>query len=333
MRAPLYLGLTLGDLNGIGPEIALAARFRHRWPADLRLVFIGSARRLNELAARLGYPALAPWDPPAAWPARAPAVVWDPAPRLAPRRRPGRIDPAASRAAERWIRAGVRGCLAGWLQGLVTAPICKEGFHRAGFTVPGHTELLARLTHTRRFAMMLFGGPLRVILVTRHLPLARVAASLTRAEIVDAIRLAGQALPWMGFRRARIGVCALNPHAGDGGALGSEERTVIAPAIRAARRAGLNVAGPLPADAIFYHARRGAYDAVVAMYHDQGLAPLKMLAFDTGVNLTLGLPFVRTSPDHGTAFDIAGRNRADDSSMVEAIRWAARLARRPSPWR
>jgi 4-hydroxythreonine-4-phosphate dehydrogenase len=245
---------------------------------------------------------------------------------------PGLIRVDASRAAHTWICEAVTACRAGILDAMVTAPISKEGFARAGIDVPGHTELLADLTRTRRFAMMLFGGCLRVTLVTRHVPLRRVPAMLTRPRIRQAIELTHAALPWLGVARSRIAVCGLNPHAGDGGTIGTEEQTVIAPVIRSLRRKHLDVLGPVPADTVFHEAHRGDYDAVVAMYHDQGLGPLKMLAFDTGVNLTLGLPIVRTSPDHGTAFAIAGTGTAREGSMLEAIKTAHRLALQPNPW-
>jgi 4-hydroxythreonine-4-phosphate dehydrogenase len=316
MRRPVRIGITLGDVNGIGPEVALKAAHKLACP-DLEIVFIGSELIVREQARTLGLQA-----PP----------LWDPAPQFRPRWSPGRVRRDASEAAAAWIRAAVKACQSGRFDAMVTAPICKEGLHKAGIQAPGHTEMLAALTGTRRFAMMLFGGPLRVVLVTRHLPLADVPAAVTKGRVMEAIRITGEALPWLGCRRARIAVCGLNPHAGDGGELGREEIDVIDPAVRKARRQGINVVGPVPADAVFYHAVKGKYDAVVAMYHDQGLGPLKMLAFDVGVNVTLGLPIVRTSPDHGTAFDIAGRNKADPSSMIEAIRWAAKLARRKNPW-
>ncbi|HOW97423.1 MAG TPA: 4-hydroxythreonine-4-phosphate dehydrogenase PdxA [Kiritimatiellia bacterium] len=322
MSAMLRIGITLGDVNGIGPEIALRAVARGGWPANVRFVLVGSDAlvRAQARALRLRLPGDR-------------VSVWDPAPALAPDWKPGRIRADASRAAGAWIRAAAAACLDGRLDAMVTAPICKEGFQKAGIHVPGHTELLAELTGTRRYAMMLFGGPLRVVLATRHLPLADVARKLKRADVLEAIRITGEALPWLGCRGGRIGVCGLNPHAGDGGAIGREEITVIAPAIRAARREGFNAVGPVPADVIFRQAVRGDFDAVVAMYHDQGLGPLKMLAFETGVNVTLGLPIVRTSPDHGTAFDIAGRGRANPSSIVEAIRQAIALTRRRNPWK
>ncbi len=315
MSRPLRIGITLGDLNGIGPEVALKAVHRLGAQRGVQFVFIGSPNALAPLRTRPRQ-----------------ALLWDPTPHLAPRLTPGRISAAAARAAAAWIYFGVRGCQTGFLDALVTAPICKEGFARAGLPFPGHTELLARLTGTRRFAMMLFGGPLRVVLATRHLPLVQVPGALRQDELTETIRLTGEGLAWMGLRRRRIAVCGLNPHAGDGGLLGDEETRIIAPAIRAARRPGVQLSGPVPGDTVFHQAFHGHYEAIVAMYHDQGLGPLKMLAFDTGVNLTLGLPIVRTSPDHGTALNIAGQDRANPASMVAALEWAIRLARRPNPW-
>ncbi len=346
----ITVAITLGDPGGIGPEVALLALRRARWPRDCRFVLIGSPAVVRARAAHLRLP------PPPAWrpaddrfPAR--TVLWDPdgdsppitarseraphrkiRPNVAPAWRPGFTGPAQARAAIGWIHAGVSGCLAGVFDALVTGPICKQSLRLAGLPFPGHTEYLAALTRARRFAMMLIGGPLRVALVTRHLPLARVAAAVTRRAVRETVELAAAGAAWLGGPRRAVGVCALNPHAGDGGLLGGEERTIIAPALRALRRRGLAVAGPIPGDVVFHQARRGRFGAVVAMYHDQGLAPLKMLAFESGVNLTLGLPIVRTSPDHGTAFDIAGTGRAHPGSMTAAIRLAIGLARRPNPW-
>ena len=323
------IGISLGDVNGIGPEVALKAVYRRRWPAGVQFVFIGHAHVLAQQARRfkLPVPPTAPLDDPP----RGRAQCWAPAP-LPLRWRPGRLDPAASAAAGEWILAGVDACLRGQLDALVTAPISKEGFHRAGINVPGHTEMLADLCGATRVGMMLFGGPLRVVLATRHLPLKDVPAALTPAAIEEAIDLTAKALPWLGARRARIGVCGLNPHAGEGGDLGTEDDAVIRPVVERLRKRGLRVEGPVPGDTIFHQAATGAYDAVVAMYHDQGLAPLKLVAFDTGVNLTLGLPIIRTSPDHGTAFAIAGKNQANPASMAEALKWAVTLAGRRNPW-
>ena len=325
----LRIGITLGDVNGIGPEVALKAVYRRRWPAGVRFVFIGHAGVLAEQARRFHLPV--PKALPLDEPTRARASLWAPVP-LPLRWTPGRLDPAASAAAGEWIMAGVDACLRGQLEALVTAPISKEGFHRAGIDVPGHTEMLADLCGVESFGMLLFGGPLRVMLATRHLPLKDVPRALTPRVVEDAITLTAKALPWMGARRARIAVCGLNPHAGEGGVLGAEDDAIIRPVVAKLRRRGLAVTGPLPGDTVFHHAAAGAYDAVVAMYHDQGLAPLKLIAFDTGVNLTLGLPIVRTSPDHGTAFDLAGENRANPASMAEALKWAVTLAGRKNPW-
>ncbi len=327
----IRLAITFGDLNGIGPEIALKAVYGCRWPAALRFVFVGDERLLYALSESLGFPKPPRWAPGEDWPARRRAVVWAPANGV-PDCTPGRVTSAASRVAVEWIRHAVLAAQAGEVDGVVTAPICKEGLKKAGLDLPGHTEFLAELTGTKRYAMMLMGGPLRVILATRHVPLSEVPGRLTAACIREAATLADEGLRWLGVASPRIGVCGLNPHAGDGGALGGEEKSFIAPAVRALRRLGLDVSGPVPSDVIFYQALRGDYDAVVAMYHDQGLGPLKMIAFEEGVNLTLGLPMVRTSPDHGTAFDIAGKNQANPASMAAAIRVAASLAAKPNPW-
>ncbi len=330
MAKPIVIGVTLGDINGIGPEIALAAARKR--PAGTRLVLVGHDPLVQTLAAEQGLPPVPAWQPLQDRLPRHGLSVWDPAPGAALKRRPGRVDTAASLAAAKWIEAAANVCLAGSLQAMVTAPICKEGFKKAGIDFPGHTEYLAALTKARRFAMLLVGEPLRVVLVTRHVPLRAVAQCLTGKGVYEAIRIATEALPWMGAGSGCIGVCGLNPHAGDGGALGDEELRVIRPAIRRAQKAGIQVAGPVPADVIFHQALSGTYAAVIAMYHDQGLGPLKMHAFESGVNITLGLPFVRTSPDHGTAFDIAGTGRANPSSMCEAIRMAGELAVRQNPW-
>lgn len=318
MRRPVRIGISLGDINGIGPEVALKAIESVQRSVPAEFVVYGPARVLEQQAKHFGLPL-----PDAIDPLPDPKLRWT----------PGRISAPAGRAAIAAIRAATEDCLAGRLDALVTAPISKEGIHRAGLHVPGHTEFLATLTKTRRFAMMLFGGPLRVVLATRHIPLKDVAAALNRASLREQIELTAEALPWLGAPKARVGVCGLNPHAGEGGDIGREEIDCIVPVIRALSRKGLAVSGPHPGDTIFHAAAQGRYDAVVAMYHDQGLAPLKLIAFDSGVNVTLGLPIVRTSPDHGTAPDIAGRGCANPASMIEAVRWAAKLATRRNPWR
>jgi 4-hydroxythreonine-4-phosphate dehydrogenase len=226
-----------------------------------------------------------------------------------------------------WVVEGAKRCLEGELAALATAPITKELLHRAGYPFVGQTELLAHLSRTKRFAMMLTGGPLRVALVTIHAPLRDVPKLIRTRKIVEVIELSDEICRRFGIRRPRIAVAGLNPHAGEGGLLGDEEQRVIAPAVKRAARSGIVVNGPHSADTLFYRAAHGQFDAVVAMYHDQGLAPLKLIAFDDGVNLTLGLPFVRTSPDHGTAPDIAGKGIARPNGMIAAINMAAKLAR------
>jgi 4-hydroxythreonine-4-phosphate dehydrogenase len=218
---------------------------------------------------------------------------------------------------------------------MVTAPVNKETIVRAGHRFIGQTEFLSELAEAKRTAMMLLGEDdrgrwLRVALVTTHVPLKSVSEKLTREKISLAIELAAKACRDLDLARARVAVCGLNPHAGEGGHMGSEEIEVIEPAVKQAKERGIDAVGPLSADALFYYAYRGDYDAVVAMYHDQGLVPLKMIGFEKGVNWTLGLPFIRTSPDHGTAYDIAGKGKANASSMIAAIQLAKKLAKKQS---
>jgi len=313
------IGITIGDINGIGPEVALKAVARFRWPDDIQFVLVGNEVSVREQASAMRIPVsrkiqFVDVDAQAKW-------------------SPGKVRLDASRLAGQAIQQAVADCLAGELDAMVTAPICKEGFHKAGIDVPGHTEFLAQLTKTKSYGMMLLGGGLRVMLVTRHIPITEVPASLTRKNIGEAIALTGQALKLFGLKNGRIGVCGLNPHGGDGGGVGREEIDLINPAIRAARKKGLNVSDAVPADTLFHQALNGQYDAVVAMYHDQGLGPLKMIGFDEGINVTLGLPIIRTSPDHGTAFGIAGRNEASARSMRCAISLAIEMAGKPNPWK
>ena len=235
---------------------------------------------------------------------------------------PGEVSAVAGRQAIAAIETATSLCLDGQAAALVTAPISKAAIHLAGSPFPGHTEMLAALTGADEVAMMLVGGPLRVALVTIHEPLARVASLISVERITTVVRLAHLWLVDSGIARPKVAVAGLNPHAGEGGEIGREEAEVIAPAVAALQAEGIAVQGPLPADTLFHAAYHGAYDAVVAMYHDQGLAPLKMIAFDEGVNVTLGLPFPRTSPDHGTAFDIAGQGIARPASLLAALRLA-----------
>ena len=215
---------------------------------------------------------------------------------------------------------------AGRIDAIATAPINKEAFAAAGLPWPGHTELLAHLTGARRVAMMFYADALRVVLATVHVPLRKVPETLTQARLEDTIELSAAELPRFGLPAPRLAVAGLNPHAGEHGLLGAEEDDVMTPAIAACAARGIDVRGPFPADTLFNRAMKGEFDAVIACYHDQGLIPVKLVAFGRAVNVTLGLPIIRTSVDHGTAFDIAGRGIADPSSLIEAVRLAARLA-------
>jgi 4-hydroxythreonine-4-phosphate dehydrogenase len=319
----------MGDVTGIGPEVTLKALAADAPTDDTRYLLIGDTahvRRLNDQLG-LGLP-LNEYTAPHA-PGR--VFLLQPLPdTLPPDLSQG--SPAAARAAVAWLREGAQRCLSQELDALVTAPVNKEAIVRAGHTFVGQTEFLSALAGTSRTAMMLLGQDdrgrwLRVALATTHVPLKLVSDHLTQAKIETVIELAAQACRDLALPRARIAVCGLNPHAGEGGKIGTEEQTVIGPAVGAARRRQIDVVGPLSADALFYYAFQGDYEAVVAMYHDQGLVPLKMIGFETGVNWTLGLPFIRTSPDHGTAYDIAGQGKASPTSMLAAIGLARQLAK------
>ena len=327
----LPLLLTLGDPNGIGPEVVLKAA--RTVAAESRVVAVGSAAVLRAQAEALGLgPVAEVMAPGDAVPAGTLAVL-DPAPGAPASFAWGETSADGGRQSVAAIEHAVHLCLAGEAAGLVTAPISKEAIHAAGSPFPGQTEMLQALTGSGTVVMVLAAnlpaGPLRVALVTVHVPVSAVAGLVTAAR-VEAVctTLAGALRDALGVARPRLAVLGLNPHAGDGGVLGAEERDVLAPALARLRAAGIDATGPFPADAFFGRAAWTRSDAVVAMYHDQGLAPFKALAQGAGVNVTLGLPIVRTSPDHGTAFDVAGQGVADPSSMVAAIRMAASMAAR-----
>ena len=240
---------------------------------------------------------------------------------------PGVLSAEAGRAAYDAICLAVRDALADQVNGIATAPVNKLAFARAGLPWKGHTDLLAHLTGVSRVAMMFWSDPLKVVLATVHVPLGEVPRVLTRELLDGIIDLTARELPRLGMREPRLALAGLNPHAGEEGLLGKEEHDVLRPAVTAARERQIAIEGPFPGDTVFVRAARGDFDAVIACYHDQGLIPVKLLAFGRAVNVTLGLPIVRTSVDHGTAFDIAGRGVADHGSMVEAVLLAARLAK------
>ena len=241
---------------------------------------------------------------------------------------PGVLSAEAGRAAFEAIERAVRDALDRRIDGIATAPVNKLAFAQAGLPWKGHTDLLGHLTGSRRVAMMFWSEPLKVVLATVHVALAEVPRLLTRDLLGEIVDLTAAELPRFGVARPRLALAGLNPHAGEDGVIGTEEQEVLQPAVVAARSRGVDIAGPFPGDTIFVRASRGEFDAVIACYHDQGLIPVKLLAFGRAVNVTLGLPIVRTSVDHGTAFDIAGQGVADAGSMVEAVLLAARLAKR-----
>jgi len=246
---------------------------------------------------------------------------------------PGVLSAASGRAAYDAICAAVRDAQSGRVDAIATAPISKLAFARAGLPWKGHTDLLAELTGASRVAMMFWSEPLKVILATVHVPLADVPATVTRELLAGVIDLTAKELPRFGMTTPRLALAGLNPHAGEEGVIGTEEQHVLRPAVEDARSRGIDIHGPFPGDTIFVRASRHEFDAVIACYHDQGLIPVKLLAFGSAVNVTLGLPIVRTSVDHGTAFDIAGKGVADPSSMIEATLLAARLAGKARPTR
>jgi 4-hydroxythreonine-4-phosphate dehydrogenase len=369
------IGISLGDVTGIGPEVTLKALAAAQGSDDTRYLLIGDvehAQRLNrKLGLNLSLEALQGALPKFSLEEQAQRreggtthikvtqlgakqqegtamlavlgkkpekdgciFIFNPLHEPLPQNLPGGAAEAAQ-AAVAWLREGARRCLDSELDALVTAPVNKEAIVRSGQPFVGQTEFLSELAGAKRTAMMLLGQDdrgrwLRVALVTTHVPLKFVSDQITKEKIEMTIELATQACRDLGLKRARLAICGLNPHAGEGGKMGTEEQTTIGPAVKAAKERGLDVIGPMSADSLFYYAYRGDYDAVVAMYHDQGLVPLKMIGFETGVNWTLGLPFVRTSPDHGTAYDIAGKGRAEPSSMIAAIDLAKKLSTRAS---
>jgi 4-hydroxythreonine-4-phosphate dehydrogenase len=326
-----WIGITLGDVTGVGPEVTLKA-LAAEGPADnTRYLLIGDAgyaRRISQqLGLNLPLQTFGGWSEPGRFFISNP--VTEPLPEQLLEG-----SPAAARGAVASLKAGAEHCLRHEIDALVTAPVHKANIVRAGHAFIGQTEFLSELAGVTRTAMMLLGQDgqgrwLRVALVTTHIPLKLVAQQITEEKVQLAIELAAQSCRDLGLPRARVAVCGLNPHAGESGQMGDEEKTTIGPTVLASQLRGLDVVGPLSGDTVFYHALNGEFDAVVAMYHDQGLAPLKAVAFESGVNWTLGLPFIRTSPDHGTAYDIAGRGIANPSSMIAAIRLAKELARRP----
>lgn len=324
---PAPLAVTMGDPLGIGPEIIVKmAMDTDR--SGIAFAVIGDADRLERAARVLQLrPRIEVIDTPAQAQALPGTLqVLQTGGGLPPDLPWGRVDARAGAAAHACIQRAIDLAQAGKVSGIVTAPIHKNALRAAGIAFPGHTEILAARTGTSDFAMLLANDVLRVLLVSIHVSLQQAIAAVTLDNELRAIRLAHQACRAFGIAAPRIAVAGLNPHAGENGMFGDEDRKAIAPAIAAARAEGLDASGPWPGDTVFMRARRGDFDVVVAQYHDQGLIPVKYLGVDQGVNVTVGLPFVRTSVDHGTAFDIAGSGRADHRSLLCALRQAAAMA-------
>jgi 4-hydroxythreonine-4-phosphate dehydrogenase len=328
------LALTIGDPAGIGPDITLLAWHARRRDRIPPFALLGDPGVLAARAEALGIDVpIAEVEGIGLAPAHfAQALPVLPVPVAGPVV-PGRPDRAAAPAVERSIERAVGLVRAGAARAVVTNPIAKSVLYGAGFAFPGHTEYLASLTAPGRApvqpVMLLASPALKVVPVTVHVPLKEVAPLLTRDLILSTIEITARDLDrYFGLERPRLAVSGLNPHAGEDGGLGGEEIEIIAPAIEAARAKGLDVTGPHPADTMFHAAARERYDAAICMYHDQALVPFKTLAFDEGVNVTLGLPFVRTSPDHGTAFALAGTGKASPRSLIEALRLAAAMSER-----
>ncbi len=319
----------MGDPAGIGPEVIAKALSKPQLHNMCLPIVIGSypvmARTIRAL--RVNLRVLRVDGHETAVPRRGTVAVLDPLETPLRKFTRGIAAAETGAASVTFIKKAVELAQLGCIDGMVTAPINKEAINMAGCRHPGHTELLADLTRTQESGMMIVGGPLRIMFATTHVAIKDLSSLLTRAKIEKGIRLAHLALTTLfGMKRPKIGVAALNPHAGEHGLFGDEEARVILPAARAAREQGILASDPLPADTLFGKAAQGQYDGVVALYHDQGLIPLKLVAFGTCVNLTVGLPIIRTSVDHGTAFDIVGKGVADPGSLMEAIKLAATIA-------
>jgi 4-hydroxythreonine-4-phosphate dehydrogenase len=323
------IAITMGDPAGIGPEIIAKVHSTGKLAALCRPVVVGSAAVMEKIIAGLGLSlAVRRLAAPAeARPDQGTIDILDLANVDPAKHLWGRPNAASGRAVVEYIRKAADLAMTREVDAITTAPINKEMMNAAGFSYSGHTELLADLTGAEEFGMMFVGGGLKLILTTIHHALADVPRLITKDRVLKTIRLAHRSLADFCIERPRIGVAALNPHASEGGLFGNEEWNEILPAVLEARGEGIDVSDPLPADTLFYRARNGQFDLIVAMYHDQGLAPLKMLAFGNAVNITVGLPIIRTSVDHGTAYDIAGKGCADPSSLFEALRIAAEMIR------
>src|SRR3990172_3630270 len=322
------IGMTIGDVSGVGPEVCVKALQKQEIWEISRPLMIGDAKAIERIAKVLGVAA----------PVRAVASVADArfdhgilevlqATDVDLTTIPwGQVNAEAGKASVQFIEKAIALAKSGEIAAIAAAPINKEAINQAGCPYPGHTEMLAALTDTKDYAMMLVADKLRVLHVTTHVSMRRACDLITTERVLKVIRLASRAAQELGSPQPKVAVAGLNAHAGEGGLFGKEETEAITPAVEAARKEGIDTYGPLPPDTVFLRASRGQFDVAVAMYHDQGHIPVKMLGFEAGVNATVGLPIIRTSVDHGTGFGRAGQGRADESSMVEAIKLAVMMA-------
>jgi 4-phospho-D-threonate 3-dehydrogenase / 4-phospho-D-erythronate 3-dehydrogenase len=322
------LAITMGDINGIGPEILAKALARRETWSVCRPVVIGSAEALADARK---YAAACP--PPkvverieTVGQGRAEVPVID-AGIYAPQTHPGQLEPETGRCAVEWLKAAIGMAMDGRVAGIVTCPLNKEGIHKAGYRYPGHTQIIAEMTGSPDYRMCLFSKSMRIVHISSHCSLREAITLVRRDRVLTSIRVAREALVRLGLPRQRIAVAGLNPHAGESGAFGNEEEREIAPAVLEAQASGIDCSGPYAPDTVFRSMREGQFDAVIAMYHDQGHIALKTVEMGDAVNVTLGIPIVRTSVGHGTAYDIAGKGVANEESLCAAVDLAVRLAR------
>lgn len=329
MKQKPILVITMGDPAGIGPEIIAKVIDSGEIFPLCRPVVVGDAGVMRKLIEdmRLSVTVRSIVSLTEADPGTGKIDVLDLHNVDISKHSWGRPNVSSGKATVEYVKKAAELTMSHGADAVVTAPINKEMMNAAGFNYGGHTELLADITGSKEYGMMFVGGGLRIILATIHLALKDVARAITRETVLKSLRLANKAMEYFGIEKPRIGVAALNPHAGEGGLFGNEEWDEILPAVIMAREEGIHASDPIPADTLFFKARNNYYDVVVAMYHDQGLAPLKMLAFGNAVNVTVGLPIIRTSVDHGTAYDIAGKGCADPASLLEAVKLASRMAK------
>jgi 4-hydroxythreonine-4-phosphate dehydrogenase len=329
MHRPI-IAITMGDPAGIGPEVIAKAAASLEVQRIARILIIGDSRFITEglkISKVTNFKLNVITNPgDAVWGSNYLNVL--DLKNADPKQiKTGKIQPAAGKAAIAYVLKAIELAKAKKVDAVVTGPIHKEAMHKAGFKYQGHTEIFAEKTHAKNHAMLFVSDNLWVLLTTTHIPLKDVATHLTKQDIVSKTKLAHELMTKLRGKKPRIAVAGLNPHAGESGLFGTEEEKIIEPAVKDLVKAGINAKGPISPDAVFYLANVGMYDLVVAHYHDQGLIPLKLLSFNRSVNVTLGLPFVRTSVDHGTGFDIAGKGWANANSMVEAVKVAAHFAK------